>query len=64
MDQGKRAITIDKVLLEWCLQPGIKLDFCHFSDGYVVTAAAVDAELARIVTHSHRWKLCSSDVGL
>ena len=27
MDGGKRAITIDEVPLEWCLQPGVKLDF-------------------------------------
>jgi kynurenine formamidase len=27
MDRGKRAITIDEVPLEWCFQPGIKLDF-------------------------------------
>lgn len=48
MDHGKRAITIDEVPLEWCFQPGVKLDFRHFSDGYVVTAADVDAELDRI----------------
>ena len=27
MDRGRRAITIDEVPLEWCLAPGIKLDF-------------------------------------
>jgi len=48
MDGGKRAITIDEVPLEWCFQPGVKLDFRHFSDGYVATAADVEAELARI----------------
>jgi kynurenine formamidase len=48
MDNGKRAITIDEVPLEWCLQPGVKLDFRHFSDGYVVTARDVEAELERI----------------
>lgn len=48
MDGGKRAITIDEVPLEWCFQPGIKLDFRHFADGYVVTARDVEAELARI----------------
>ncbi len=42
------AITIDEVPLEWCFQPGVKLDFRHFPDGYVVTAADVEAELARI----------------
>ncbi len=44
----ERAIAIDEVPLEWCLQPGVKLDFRHFGDGYVVTAADVEAELARI----------------
>ena len=48
MDGGKRAITIDEVPLEWCFQPGVKLDFRHFPNGYVVTAADVEAELARI----------------
>jgi kynurenine formamidase len=48
MDGGKRALTIDEVPLEWCFQPGVKLDFRHFSNGYVATAADVEAELARI----------------
>ena len=48
MDGGKRAITIDEVPLEWCFQPGVKLDFRHFPDGYVATSADVEAELARI----------------
>ena len=48
MNRGERAITIDEVPLEWCFQPGVKLDFRHFPDGYVVTAEDVEAELARI----------------
>ncbi len=48
MDNGKRAITIDEVPLEWCFQRGVKLDFRHFADGYVATAADVEAELKRI----------------
>ena len=48
MDQGKRAIIIDEVPLDWCFRPGVKLDFRHFPDGYVVTAADVEAELRRI----------------
>ena len=48
MDGGQRAITIDEVSLDWCFQPGVKLDFRHFIDGYVVTAADVEAELERI----------------
>lgn len=43
-----RAITIDEVPLEWCFAPGVKLDFRHFEDGYVATAADVEAELDRI----------------
>ena len=48
MNKGERAITIDEVSLDWCFQPGVKLDFRHFEDGYVVTAADVEAELERI----------------
>jgi kynurenine formamidase len=48
MDGGRRAITIDEVPLEWCFQPGVKLDFRHFPNGHVVTAADVEAELERI----------------
>jgi kynurenine formamidase len=48
MNGGERAITIDEVPLDWCFQPGVKLDFRHFPDGYVVTAADVAAELNRI----------------
>ncbi len=52
MDGGKRAITIDEVPLEWCFNPGVKLDFRHFVDGYVVTAADVEAELAAHRPHA------------
>ncbi|MET0703863.1 MAG: cyclase family protein [Mycobacterium sp.] len=48
MDNGQRAITIDEVPLEWCLQPAVKLDFRHFADGYVVTPDDIDTELDRI----------------
>jgi kynurenine formamidase len=48
MNEGERSWTIDEIPLEWCLQPGVKLDFRHFPDGYVATAADVDAELKRI----------------
>ena len=48
MNHGERAITIDEVPLEWCFQPGVKLDFRHFADGYVVTADDVERELQRI----------------
>jgi kynurenine formamidase len=48
MNNGERAITIDEVPLEWCFNPGVKLDFRHMEDGYVATAADVEAELKRI----------------
>ena len=48
MDRGERAITIDEVNLDWCFQPGVKLDFRRFADGYVVTAKDVETELERI----------------
>jgi kynurenine formamidase len=44
----RRSMTIDEVPLEWCFQPGVKLDFRHFDDGYRVMAADVEAELKRI----------------
>ena len=48
LGEKERSIAIDEVPLEWCFQPGVKLDFRHFPDGHVVTAADVVAELARI----------------
>ena len=48
MNRGERSWTIDEVPLEWCFQPGVKLDFRHLPDGHIVTPAEIDAELARI----------------
>ena len=48
MNRGEPALTIDQVPLEWCFQPGVKLDFRHFPDGYVVTAEDIETELKRI----------------
>src|SRR5260370_1109825 len=48
MNRGERSWTIDEVPLEWCLQPGVKLDFRHLPDGYVATARDVENELKRI----------------
>mgnify|MGYP003334246704 CR=1 FL=1 len=48
MNKGERAIPIDEVPLDWCFRPGVKLDFRHFEDGYVVKAKDVEAELKRI----------------
>src|ERR1700724_2320140 len=48
IQRGERSWTIDEVPLEWCLQPGVKLDFRHLPDGYVATAKDVEIELKRI----------------
>ncbi len=48
MSGGQRAITIDEVPLDWCLQPGVKLDFRHLPDGYVASPGDIEAELKRI----------------
>jgi len=45
---GEPSATIDEVPLDWCFQPGVKLDFRHLPDGYVATAGDVEAELRRI----------------
>ena len=47
-DGGSPAYGIDELPLEWCLQPGVKLDFRNLPDGHVVTAAEIEAELKRI----------------
>jgi kynurenine formamidase len=48
MDNGKPALTIDEIPLEWCFQNGVKLDFRDKPDGYVVTKADLEKELKRI----------------
>jgi len=48
MNRGEPAATIDQIPLEWCFAPGVKLDFRNKPDGYVCTAADVEAELRRI----------------
>ena len=47
-DGGEPSWRIDEVPLEWCFQPGVKLDFRHLDDGYVVQPEDVAAELDRI----------------
>lgn len=47
-DGGQPALRIDEVPLEWFYAPGVKLDFRHFTDGYLVTAADLEAELTRV----------------
>ncbi|SFK27427.1 cyclase family protein [Falsiroseomonas stagni] len=48
MDGGAPALTIDQVPLDWCIGPGVKLDFRDMPDGHVVSAAEVQAALAGI----------------
>jgi kynurenine formamidase len=48
MDGGQPSSTIDQIPLEWCMQPGVRLDFRDKPDGYVVTPDEIDAELERI----------------
>jgi kynurenine formamidase len=49
LPEGRRpSLTIDELPLDWCFRPGVKLDFRRFEDGYVATAADVEAELGRI----------------
>jgi kynurenine formamidase len=48
MDNGKRALTIDEVPLEWCYGDGVRLDFSDKADGERITAADVEHELERI----------------
>ncbi len=45
---GEPSWRIDEVPLEWCFQPGVKLDFRHMKAGYVATPGDVEAELKRI----------------
>lgn len=47
-DKGRPAMTIDQLPLEWCFGAGVKLDFRHLPSGHVVSAAEMEAELARI----------------
>jgi len=48
MNNGERAITIDEVPLEWCFNPGVKLDLRSYDDGYVLTANDIKSELKNI----------------
>jgi kynurenine formamidase len=48
MDKGERALTIDEVPLEWCLNDGVLLDFSDKTDGERISAHDVKKELDRI----------------
>jgi kynurenine formamidase len=47
-DGGEPARTIEQIPLDWCMRPGVRLDFREMPDGHVVSAAEIDAELERI----------------
>lgn len=48
VEGGVPSPTIDQIPLDWCFRPGVKLDFRHFPDGYVVTPEDIACELDRI----------------
>jgi len=48
MDGGKRSWTIDEIPLDWCMGPGVKLDFRDRPDGHRVSAAEMEAALKAI----------------
>jgi kynurenine formamidase len=48
MDGGKPAYTIDQVPLDWCIGPGVKLDFSSFPAGYLIHSWDIDAKLKEI----------------
>ncbi len=47
-DGGEPALTIDQIPLDWCMQPGVRLDCRSLPDGHIVTPDEIDAELQRI----------------
>jgi kynurenine formamidase len=47
-DGAERAATIDEAPLDRFFRPGVKLDFSALPHGTVISAAQVEAELARI----------------
>lgn len=59
MDKGQPALTIDEVPLEWCFNPGVKLDLRDLPDGHVATADELEAAFARI-----GYTLCPLDIVL
>jgi kynurenine formamidase len=48
MADGQKSRTIDQLPLEWFFGAGIKLDFRHLADGYVVQPSDIEEELKRI----------------
>ena len=48
MDQGKAALTIDEIPLEWCIGNGVLLDFRHKDDGERITVKDIRKSLDAI----------------
>jgi kynurenine formamidase len=48
MDQGKPALRIDEIPLEWCFSDGVVLDFRHKADGERISVKDIERELDRI----------------
>ena len=48
MNRGERAWTIEDVPLDWCLRPGVKLDFRDSPHGHLVSAAEIVGKLNEI----------------
>jgi kynurenine formamidase len=48
MDNGKPALTIDQIPLEWCYAPGVKLDFSDKPHGYLLKSDDYRAQLEKI----------------
>ena len=59
MDKGEKALTIDEIPLEWCMGPGVKLDFRNFDDGYLVTAKDMEHAFSEM-----NYKLNEGDIVL
>jgi kynurenine formamidase len=47
-DGGAPATTIEDIPLDWCMRPGVRLDFRDLPDGHVTTPEEIAAELDRI----------------
>ncbi len=63
MSGGKKALTIDEVPLEWCTGPGVKLDFRHFGDGYLVTAGDMEEAFGKMGYTLHEGDIVLVNTG-
>nr|WP_302598284.1 cyclase family protein [uncultured Cellulosilyticum sp.] len=48
MTDGKKAMTIDEIPLEWCYGDGVVIDMTHKKDGEVISKQDVKEELEKI----------------